>query len=206
MPIAVVNVRYPEGGRARVLIIPGLQNSGPKHWQTWLQSQYADAARVEQDDWSVANLDGWARRIEDTVLAHLGASWVAVAHSFGCLALARYLQRRRESVSAALFVAPADARKFGIAHRLPLAPLGVSSTLIASETDPWMGLESAGAWALLWAARFINLGPAGHINAEAGFGPFPIAKQIVERRRVTSATATVAPAAPRHDAVLRLAM
>ncbi|WP_349677421.1 alpha/beta hydrolase, partial [Aquabacterium sp. UBA2148] len=27
----------------RVLIVPGLRDSGPAHWQTWLQSQYVDA-------------------------------------------------------------------------------------------------------------------------------------------------------------------
>ena len=29
----------------RVLIIPGLHDSGPTHWQTWLQGQYRDARR-----------------------------------------------------------------------------------------------------------------------------------------------------------------
>jgi hypothetical protein len=41
----------------RVLIIPGLYDSGPAHWQTWLQAQYPDAVRVEQEHWNIADLD-----------------------------------------------------------------------------------------------------------------------------------------------------
>lgn len=175
--------RTPARGAARVLVVPGLRNSGPAHWQTWLQAQYPDAVRVEQDDWSTADLDRWARRIGAAMQAAPGATWVAVAHSFGCLALAHSLQTHRDTVASALLVAPADPRKFGVGHRLPLRPLGLPSTLIASETDPWMRLENAGAWALLWASRFINLGTVGHINTESGFGPFPLAREIVDRMR-----------------------
>jgi predicted alpha/beta hydrolase family esterase len=190
----------------RVLVIPGLNGSGPAHWQTWLQAQYPGAVRVEQDDWRNADLDRWARCIDRTVRSESAAPWVAVAHSFGCLALAHYLQSRRDVITAALLVAPADPRKFGVAHRMPLRPLGVPSTLIASETDPWMRLETAGAWALLWAARFLNLGPVGHINTEAGFGPFPIAQQIVDRMRGCGADLRPARPIAHPDAFLRFAI
>jgi predicted alpha/beta hydrolase family esterase len=165
----------------RVLIIPGLYDSGPAHWQTWLQAQYPDAVRVEQEHWNIADLDRWASRIERTIEAAPPGPWIAVAHSFGCLALARYLHGRDAAVAAALLVAPADPRKFGVVHQLPLQPLGVRSTLIGSESDPWMRLESASAWALLWAARFVNLGAVGHIDTESGFGPFPAAKGLVDQ-------------------------
>jgi len=165
----------------RVLIIPGLYGSGSAHWQTWLQAQYADAVRVEQEHWNVADLDRWASRIQSTIDTAPPGRWIAVAHSFGCLALARYLQGRGGAVTGALLVAPADPRKFGVVDQLPLQPLGVHSTLIGSESDPWMRLESASAWALLWAARFINLGTVGHVNTEAGFGPFPVAKDLADQ-------------------------
>ena len=166
---------------ARLLIIPGLQGSGPAHWQTWLQRQYPGAVRVEQEQWDVADLDRWARRIDSTVRAEAPTRWIAVAHSFGCLALAHCLQSGNAAIAAALLVAPADPRKFGVTDRLPLRPLGVRSYLIASESDAWMRLDSASAWALLWAARFINLGDVGHINTESGFGPFPAGKELVDR-------------------------
>lgn len=33
---------------ARLLIVPGLNDSGPAHWQTWLQGLHRGAVRVQQ--------------------------------------------------------------------------------------------------------------------------------------------------------------
>jgi predicted alpha/beta hydrolase family esterase len=38
----------------RLLIVPGLHDSGPAHWQTWLQAQYREACRVQQRRWVAA--------------------------------------------------------------------------------------------------------------------------------------------------------
>jgi predicted alpha/beta hydrolase family esterase len=168
-----------QGDPVRVLVIPGLHDSGAAHWQTWLEAHFRHAVRVQQDAWDVADLDRWAQRIEATVARHPGARWVAVAHSFGCLALARHLSQGGAGVKAALMVAPADPEKFAVADRLPHQPLGIPSVLVGSETDPWMRIESARAWATVWRAQFINMGDVGHINAESGFGPLPQAKTLV---------------------------
>lgn len=163
---------------ARLLIVPGLHDSGPAHWQTWLQAGDRGAVRVVQRDWGTPDLDRWAARIAGTIeRAGLGP-WIAVAHSFGCLALARDLATRADThIAAALLVAPADPAKFGVEALLPQHALPVPATLIGSETDPWMGAREARRWALRWACHWINLGDAGHINAEAGFGPLPVARR-----------------------------
>jgi len=64
---------------------------------------------------------------------------------------------------------------------LPQSPLAVPSVLLASETDPWMTFDAACAWARVWGSQVISLGDAGHINTEAGFGPLPQAKALVEQ-------------------------
>jgi predicted alpha/beta hydrolase family esterase len=38
-----------------------------------------------------------------------------------------------------------------------------------------MRAAQARRWAQRWGSHFINLGNAGHINAEAGYGPLPFA-------------------------------
>jgi hypothetical protein len=48
------------GNNVRVLIIPGLGDSGPEHWQTWLASQYKGSRRVVQPDWQAPDLDTWS--------------------------------------------------------------------------------------------------------------------------------------------------
>ncbi|MCM5680774.1 alpha/beta hydrolase [Schlegelella sp. S2-27] len=170
------------GDPVRVLIVPGLHGSGPGHWQTWLQRRWRGSARVEQHDWAVADLERWADRIGETLACHRGGCWVAVAHSFGCLALARYLAREGAAVApveAALPVAPADPRKFEVARLLPHSRLPVRSYLVGSETDPWMTEAHAGSLARRWGSRYINLGDAGHINVDAGYGPWPQAHALV---------------------------
>jgi predicted alpha/beta hydrolase family esterase len=168
----------------RVLIVPGLHDSGPAHWQSWLEAQEPEARRVVQRDWQAAELDRWAARV-GSVLERAGdGPWIAVAHSFGCLALARHLELVPDSpVRAALFVAPADPDRFGIAGLLPQQRLALPSTLIASDNDPWMSAAESRRWAQRWGSTWLTLGDAGHINADAGFGPLPIAKRWVTAMR-----------------------
>ena len=160
----------------RLLIVPGLADSGAAHWQSWLQSKRGDALRVRQRDWLTPDLERWTARIANT-LDHAGPGpWVAAAHSFGCLALVRYLQSHPDSaLIGALLVAPAEPDRFGIAGQLPLRALPIPTTLVFSENDPWLTPSSARRWAARWGSLSVNLGAAGHINAEAGFGPLPLA-------------------------------
>ena len=116
----------------RVLIIPGLRNSEPSHWQSWLQTQYRGARRVQQPDWHTPDLARWSAQIDDTLSkARPGTTWVAVAHSFGVLALAHHIGRhhaegRPHAIVSALLVAPADPVKFKVDQALPLGGLGNS--------------------------------------------------------------------------------
>lgn len=166
----------------RLLVVPGLHDSGPGHWQTWLQAQYRDARRVVQHDWSRPDLDRWAERIGSTLdgAGPRGQDWIAVAHSFGCLAIARHFVLRPDSpVRAVLFVAPAEPDKFGIAAALPQGRLPVPSMLVASDNDPWMQRASTRRWAARWGSGWLTLGEAGHVNAEAGFATLPLARRWV---------------------------
>lgn len=177
------------GDPVRVLVIPGLRDSGPAHWQSWLQTQYKGAVRVKQQDWMQPDLDVWAAQIQRTIdRAGRHTRWVAVAHSFGCLALAHHLAQREAAshaseygIQSALLVAPADPVKFEVSHRLPRQGLGIPATVIGSENDPWMRLVNAQEWARHWGARFQHIGQAGHINTESGFGPWPLARFKVDQ-------------------------
>jgi len=170
-----------EPDRIRLLVIPGLHDSGPAHWQTWLETSTCGAVRVQQRDWTSPDLEEWAQRISQTISRHRDCVWVAAAHSFGCLALARYLELGGEGIEAALFVAPADPAKFKVGGLLPSQLLAIPAALVGSETDPWMTLQTAEEWANRWGAYFVNLGDAGHINADSGYGPLPRAKALVQK-------------------------
>lgn len=178
-----------QGHPVRVLIIPGLRSSGPGHWQSWLQTQYRGAVRVNQADWDTPDLNKWSQQIDQTLARFApDTQWIAVAHSFGTLALAHHLARHRTThqgqqggIRAALMVAPADPDKFQLADQLPQDGLGLPATVIGSENDPWMPLERAHQWATQWGAGFQNLGQAGHVNTESGYGPWPLARYKVDQ-------------------------
>jgi uncharacterized protein len=169
-----------------VIIVPGLGGSGDTHWQTHLQRSLPDATRVQQDDWEKPELKGWLERLAAEVEARPGA--ILVAHSLGCALVAHLaLRRPRPSINGALLVAPADvdsntalANPMRSFAPMPLRPFPFRSIVVASTNDPYIGIERAFDLAGAWGAEFINIGPAGHINIAAGFGPWIAAKDMVD--------------------------
>jgi predicted alpha/beta hydrolase family esterase len=164
---------------ATVLIVPGLRGSGPDHWQTWWQFRDAAARRVEQEHWETPDLARWSGKVREALERAKEPAWI-VAHSFGCLASIRAAADRPDTVAGALLVAPADPERFGIAAELPHQPLGFPTILVASTSDPWMPFERVAQWTARWGSRLVNLGPAGHINAESGFGPWPLGPRLLK--------------------------
>jgi predicted alpha/beta hydrolase family esterase len=159
-------------GQFRVLIAPGLHNSGPEHWQSRWQRLFPAFERIEQDDWEVPDLSRWSARV-DQVRQRDRRPTLVVAHSFGSLATVHSLARDPAGIAGVLMVAPADPDKFDVAALLPQQALPVPSIMVGSTNDPWMAAPRAELWARRWASRFINGGELGHINAESGLGDWP---------------------------------
>ena len=53
-------------GVSPVLVVPGLNGSGPAHWQSWIEGLIG-AQRVHQDDWSRPDIDSWSARVEAAI-------------------------------------------------------------------------------------------------------------------------------------------
>ncbi len=158
----------------RVLIAPGLHNSGPDHWQSRWQRLFPAFERVQQDDWEVADLPRWSARVDELrQRGSDGRPLLIVAHSFGALATVHSVARNPQGVAGVLLVAPADPDKFNVAALLPQQALAVPSIMVGSTNDPWMAAPRAALWAQRWDSRFINGGALGHINADSGLGDWP---------------------------------
>ncbi|MBX9861131.1 MAG: alpha/beta hydrolase [Hyphomicrobium sp.] len=162
------------------LIIPGLNSSGLAHWQTWFETRLPDAVRVVQSDWKSADLPQWSRRVRREISRHEGPILIA-AHSFGVLAAVQAAEDHRERIAGALLVAPADPDKFGVSEHLPQGRLGFPTTIVASLNDPWLSIDKAARLAARWGSNFIDIGAAGHINAETGFGPWPYGLALLQQ-------------------------
>jgi uncharacterized protein len=164
------------------LIVPGLHGSGPDHWQTWLERQVPDCIRVMQTDWSEPDLPKWSAKLRRELSRAPGRVYV-VAHSFGCLAALQAAFDYRDSIDGLMLVAPADPERFGLSAAIPERPLGVPAVVVASTNDPWMAFRSAVERAEDWGAELINLGPAGHINPQSGYGAWPRGLSILRDLR-----------------------
>jgi uncharacterized protein len=159
-----------------VLLLPGWQNSGPDHWQSLWETRHG-YRRVDQHDWMTPRRGDWMARLEEVVLG-CNEPAVLVAHSLGCHLAAAWAAHSKNAhrVKGALLVAPPDTERDDLRPVLPswapipLKPLPFPSVLVASTDDPYCGFVRARGLAAAWGSRLVDLGAAGHINAETGLG------------------------------------
>lgn len=171
----------------RVLIVPGLNGSGPEHWQTLWEVKYG-AERVCQRDWANPDVAEWTKTLDDVITARPEKT-VIVAHSLGSLTVALWTRSYPQNtglVQCAVLVAPPDVVSTpGLPESMRLfAPqepllLPFPSILVGSENDPYMSPAGAGNLAHLFGSRFINAGFVGHINTESGHGPWPEGEKLL---------------------------
>lgn len=164
---------------ADILIVPGLHNSGPGHWQVRWAEKMRTAAIVEQADFDDPDPEDWIDTIVKAVeLAERPV--VIVAHSLGCIAVAKAAAQFPDGkVKGAFLVAPPDISREGAPEQVkdfapvPRDPLPFPSLLVSSADDPYGALENGADLAGAWGSEFHNAGEAGHINVASGHGPWP---------------------------------
>lgn len=164
------------------LIVPGLRNSGPDHWQTWFERWLPDTRRVHQQNWDQPKLVDWGARVIEEIDDSEGPIWI-VAHSFGCLASVTAALSRAERIHGAFLVAPADPARFGEPEALLEGKLSFPSLVVASSNDPWVSASVAERWAAEWGSRYLNIGNAGHINIDSEHGPWKDGLELFKQLR-----------------------
>ncbi|AXS41160.1 alpha/beta hydrolase [Breoghania sp. L-A4] len=165
---------------SEILIVPGLGNSGPDHWQTRWETKLSTAKRVEMGNWDRPHREQWTERLVTAVNA-AQRPVVLVGHSLGVVTIAHAAPKfDRGKVAGAYCVAlpdiedasrvPAPTPGFG---PIPREKLPFACTLVASQTDPYCPYPKAERIAAEWGAHFESAGDCGHINADSGQGPWP---------------------------------
>lgn len=156
------------------LLIPGLGNSGPAHWQTYFEASAPTFRRVEQKDWDTPACADWVDTLEQAVAEVDPATVVLIGHSLGCTAIAHWATRYKKTIKGAMLVAPSDVEApqytfptTGFAP-IPLARLPFPTIVVASANDKWVSLARAQFFAEHWGRTLVNLGNAGHINVDSG--------------------------------------
>ena len=196
---------HPNPSDPLILLIPGLNDSGPGHWQTIWAQQLPNASRVELGMWDDPHRNTWVNQL-NLAIHRANRPVVLVAHSLGCLTVAwwaEYEQPGRDSgVVGALLVAPPDVDRPGLDPRLarfsacPRRELPFPTILAASRDDPYCSSRSAIALARDWGSRFVDVGELGHVNARSGLGDWPAGQRLLVR--LIGAGEAAAPAAQRE--------
>lgn len=174
----------PDGAapRAAVLLVPGLWNSGPEHWQSYWERARDDCRRVVQRDWETPRRADWVETLNRAVLES-PAPVVLAAHSLGCATVAHWAASAEPAavawVRGALLVAPSDVHAPSYPPGtegfipIPLVPLPFASIVVASDDDEYVTLARAAHFAHAWGSRLVNVGARGHINSASGLGAWP---------------------------------
>ena len=186
-----------------ILILHGWQGNGPDHWQTWL----ADRLRAAGQDVLYPRLpdcdhpcpDRWGAALHAQLDAMAGAERVVICHSLACVLWLREAPRvpRRLRADRCLLVAP-PCPSAGIDELARFYPTGadregivgaaVRTRLVCSDNDPYCDEGAARAWGAPLALEVDLLVGAGHLNTDAGFGPWPEVEDWALGRRDSLAT------------------
>ncbi|TDF86621.1 alpha/beta hydrolase [Pseudomonas sp. H9] len=174
-----------------VLIVPGLRDHVPEHWQTLLQDKLPKARSVpplEHNKLSlVARTDAIQRELEQ-----IAGPVILVAHSAGVLMVVHWAARHDYPIKGALLVTPPDLETPWPANYptpeslrangwdpLPEGPLPFPSIVAASSNDHLASLDAVTHMARGWGSALINLGAVGHLNPAAGYGEWPQAETLI---------------------------
>ena len=167
-----------------VLIVPGWGDSGPQHWQTLWERAHPEFRRVVQRDWQYPIRTAWVETLTHAIRA-AGRPVVLVAHSLGCHAIAHCASAGALPIQSALLVAPPDVDDpdfppviEGFAP-IPRTRLAFPSIVVGSRNDPFTDFERCRGVAEAWGSRFVDAGNSGHLNADAGFGPWPLGESLL---------------------------
>lgn len=173
-----------------ILLIPGLNDSGPDHWQSRWAQKYDNAERVELGMWDDPHRNTWVNKL-NLAIHHAERPVILVAHSLGCITVAwwaEYEQPGADSgVIGALLVAPPDVDRPGLDPRLarfsacPRTELPFPSVVVASQDDSYCTQRSAISLARDWGSRFADAGAVGHINANSDLGDWPLGERLLSQ-------------------------
>ncbi len=170
-----------------VLILPGLWNSGPRHWQSLWHERNPHWRRAAHRDWTNPHCDEWVAEL-DAAIADCQGAPILVAHSLGCMLVAHWaLSGSPLKVAGAFLVAPSDVEaptypaELNCWAPIPLQPLPFPSLVVGSANDPFSSIERTGAFAGAWGSRLVEIGDAGHLNTDSGHGEWPEGLRLLEQ-------------------------
>ena len=176
--------------RPSYLILHGYQASGPGHWQTWLagrlRSGEATVAYPDLPDADAPQLETWLEAL-DGELAALADPPVVLCHSLACLLWLHHAAGGGKPASRVLLAAPPseDGAPDVLAPFFPppldAAALAASAPdgarIVCSDDDPYCPEGAVDLYARPLGVPADVLSGRGHLNPDAGLGPWPAVEE-----------------------------
>ncbi len=176
-----------------VLIVPGLRDETPGHWQSLLAAQLPRVRCVPAMGREDLDCRRRVAAIEDAARA-AGGCLLVVAHSGGTIMVAHWAARTQCRVAGALLATPPDfespmpagyptieALRAGGWLPVPRERLPFPSIVAASRNDPLAAFDCTERLAADWGSDFVDLGEVGHLNPASGYGAWPHAQALIDR-------------------------
>jgi len=165
------------------VIVPGINGSDEKHWQSIWQAEWGPSAtRIAPASWDDPDLDDWCAALDRAVVP----GSVLVAHSLGCLTAATWLTRSaRPGVLGLFLVAPPDNTRPDFPPEaatftgLPLSPVDVPGLVVYGEDDPYCTPDASIGLATAWRLPHISAGHTGHVNSASGIGGWDFGRALL---------------------------
>lgn len=184
---------------ATIVIVPGLRDHAPDHWQTLLAARTSRAVSVEPMGRENVDIASRLDAIEAAAAA-LQGPLILVGHSAGCIAVAHWAGRTSRPVAGALLAVPPDLETpmpagyptldaLGKGGWLPVPrkPLPFPSIVAASLDDPLGRFDRISGLSEAWGSRLVDLGDVGHLNPASGYGDWPRADELIAELAGTTA-------------------
>ncbi len=173
-----------------ILTVPGLDNSGPSHWQSLWEAMLPNCQRVDLGMWDAPHRNTWVNKL-NLAIHRVNQPVILVAHSLGCHVVAWWAALERPvaegRVLGALLVAPPDVETAPADGRVtrfaptPKNTLPFPSIVVGSHNDPYHSFEGTHSLANHWGSAFADAGRAGHINALSGVGQWLFGRKLLNR-------------------------
>lgn len=172
----------------RFLILHGWQGSQGEHWQRWLARELRDAGchvqLPELPDPMTPDLGAWRTTLEAelSTLTAAGGERVVVCHSLGCVLWLHHAAGRPATSPrvdrVVLNAPPAPLGELPSFFPVPLAAEPVAAAagltrLVCSDDDPYCPGGAVKRYAEPLALPHDLLPGQGHLNVDAGYGPWP---------------------------------
>lgn len=172
----------------RILILHGWQGSQGPHWQRWLAPQLraagCDVRLPELPDALTPSLGAWRAALDEELaaLASRDGERLVVCHSLGCILWLHHAAAPTPGAPRVdrvlLNAPPGPLGELPSFFPVPLDRDGVAAAagatrLVCSDDDPYCPGGAATAYADPLGLPCDVLPGQGHLNVDAGYGPWP---------------------------------